>query len=1055
MRVFKHSFALLFGTLVLSAAGSAAAVEITSATFGGLRARAIGPAVMSGRIAAIDAVSGTAPVIYVGAASGGVWKSSDGGITFKPLFDDQVQSIGALRVNRQNPDDVWVGSGESWVRNSVGIGDGVYRSTDGGATWKHLGLAGNRHVAAIRLSNRDPETAYVCALGNAWAPSAERGVYRTTDGGANWTQVLHIDDNTGCADLDIDPANPNILFAALWDFKRSPDFFRSGGPGSGLYRSIDGGTHWQRLESGLPEGELGRIAVALAPSRPGTVYATVESATSALYRSDDLGATWTRLSDASTIGMRPFYFSELVIDPQDAERVYKPAFTLGVSTDGGKTFSSLFGGFGSGIHPDHHALWIDPEDPKHLLLGTDGGVYESRDQNGHWRFIANLPVAQFYHVAIDRDWPYHVYGGLQDNGSWRGPSRAPGGIRNRDWDSVGFGDGFWSFPDPDDGNFVYSEFQGGKLLRVNRRLGEVKWISPAAAAGGPELRFNWNTPLHLPPREPGVLLYGSQFVHRSTDRGESWQVISPDLTTNDPRRQRQLQSGGLTIDNSTAENNTTVYTISASPRDAGVIWTGSDDGLVHVTRDGGGQWQNVTRNIKGAPAGAWVSRIEASPHNAAMAFVTIDAHRNGDFAPYVYLTRDYGATWQALAESDVEGYAWVIKQDPVNPALLFLGTEFGLYVSLDSGDHWARFKENLPKVAVHDIVIHPTEHDVILATHGRGVYIIDDITPLRALTADLMDQEIALLPARPAVMVDGGGLQEFEADDGFSAPNPPQAAVITYWLKKRHLFGPFKLNVYDHENRLIVTLPTAKRPGINRIEWPMRLKPPKLPAATSLAPATQGPRVPEGRYRIELVKGTQTLDGEVELVPDPRTPHTAEDRAVQQKLALDLYAALEDLTYLSESVTDLAAQARDRASTLSGTGARRLEKFAAEIDRFNATLVSTSKAGWLSGEEKLREKMSGVYSAVNDYAGRPTATQLAEAEKYQAELAAAVQRADELLADRLPQINALLTTRNLSPLVRQSREQWDKGSEGARSPGGGARRLASLLPLTFSALARW
>ncbi len=1055
MRFFRPFFSILFVTLALGAGLTAAAAEITSATFGGLRARAIGPAVMSGRIAAIDAVSGTPPVIYVGAASGGVWKSIDGGITFKPIFDDHVQSIGAVRVNRHNPDDVWVGSGESWVRNSVGIGDGVYRSTDGGTTWKHLGLAGNRHVAAIRLSSRDPETAFVCALGNAWAPSAERGVYRTTDGGANWTLVLKVDANTGCADLDIDPANPNILFAAMWDFRRYPDFFRSGGPGSGLYRSIDGGVSWQRLTQGLPEDEVGRIAVAVAPSRPGTVYATVECAESALYRSDDLGATWARLSDASAIGMRPFYFSELVVDPKDAERVYKPAFTLGVSTDGGKTFSSLFGGFGSGIHPDHHALWIDPENPKHLLLGTDGGVYESYDQNGHWRFIANLPVAQFYHVAVDGQWPYHVYGGLQDNGSWRGPSRAPGGIRNRDWESIGFGDGFWSFPDPDDNDFVYSEFQGGKLLRVNRRLGEVKWISPAAAAGGPELRFNWNTPLHMPPLEPGVLLYGSQFVHRSTDRGESWQVISPDLTTDDPQRQRQLLSGGLTIDNSTAENNATVYTISASPRDAGVIWAGSDDGLVHVTRDGGRHWQNVTRNIAGAPAGAWVSHLAASPHDAATAFATIDAHRNGDFTPYVYRTDDYGATWRALAGGDVAGYAWVIKQDPVNPALLFLGTEFGLHVSLDGGGHWARFTENLPKVAVHDIAIHPTEHDVILATHGRGVYIIDDITPLRALTAEIMEQEIALLPARPAVMVDGGGLQEFEADDGFSAANPPQAAVITYWLKKRHLFGPFKLNVYDRENRLIVTLPTAKRPGINRVEWPMRLKPPKLPAATSLAPATQGPRVPEGRYRIELVKGKQSLDGEVELVPDPRTLHTAEDRAVQQKLALDLYAALENLTYLSESVTDLAAQARDRASQLGGRDADRLERFAAKIDEFNATLVSTSKAGWLSGEEKLREKMSGVYGAVNDYAGRPTATQLAEAEKYQAELAAAVESAEKLLTGHLPRLNKMLAARDLPPLVRQSREQWEEDSAGARNPGGGKRRLASILPLAFNALARW
>ena len=576
----RRGFCSLIGILILSTISLLAtetAIEIDSATFGGLRARDIGPAVMSGRIAAIDASAADPVTVWVGSASGGVWKSDNAATSFKPVFDDHTQSIGALRIDPSDAETVWVGTGETWVRNSVSVGSGVYRTTDGGDSWEHLGLEGTERIAKIAVDPTDSDTVFVCATGHLWNANPQRGVYKTTDGGTNWELVFSIDENTGCADLDMDPQEPSILYAAMWQFRRYPDFFTSGGPGSGLYQSTDGGETWNELTNGLPAGEKGRIALAIAPSRPSVLYATVEAENTALYRSDDLGSSWKRTDDSMNVQMRPFYFSELVVDPRDHNRLYKPGFTLTVSTDGGDSFSGLFGaGFNFGtVHSDHHALWINPLNPHQLILGTDGGAYVSNDRARTWRHVRSLPVSQFYHVSHDMEWPYNVYGGLQDNGSWKGPSRSPGGITSGDWQVVGGGDGFWAFADPQDANTLYVEYQGGMLSRVNVATGESKSIKPYAREGEEKLRFNWNTPIHLSPTVPGTIYYGSQYLHRSTDRGESWETISPDLTTDDPERQRQEKTGGLSIDNSTAENNATIYAISESPRNSQVIWVGS------------------------------------------------------------------------------------------------------------------------------------------------------------------------------------------------------------------------------------------------------------------------------------------------------------------------------------------------------------------------------------------------------------------------------------------------------------------------------------------------
>lgn len=1018
----KISTVCLLAGALLPAMAEAKPVNVDSYTFGGLQARSIGPAVMSGRIAALDATSSDTPVIYVGTASGGVWKSKDGGVGFEPIFDEHNQSIGAVKVDPNNDSNVWVGTGESWVRNTVSVGDGVYLSTDAGEKWQHLGLEKTERIAAIEVSSQSSDTVYVCATGALWSDAKERGVYRTTDKGKTWEQVLYVNETTGCSDLVMDPNNPNIIYAGMWQFRRYPDYFTSGGEGSGLYRSIDGGDSWQELTNGLPQDEKGRIALAIAKSQSTTVYATVESENTALYRSDDMGKSWQKKSDAGMVQMRPFYFGELKVDPTDPERVYKPSFITVTSVDGGESFTSMFsGGFNIPIHPDHHALWINPNNPNQLVLGTDGGVYISYNKGGNWRMVGTLPVSQFYHVSHDDQWPYHVYGGLQDNGSWEGPSRAPGGIKPGDWNSIGMGDGFWAFVDKQDHNTIYSEYQGGKLLRLNRTIGEIKNIPPVAGAGEEALRFNWNTPLLVSEANPGTLYYGSQYLHRSTDQGESWQTISPDLTTDDPKRQRQASTGGLTIDNSTAENNATIYTIAESMLDKQLLWVGSDDGLIHLSKNAGQSWQNVSKNIKGVPRGTWVSRVTASPHQAGTAFVTFDGHRTGDMKSYAYRTDDYGQNWQQLSTDEL-GYAWVLKQDRVNPDLLFLGTEFGLYISLDAGNSWARFKENLPKVAVHDLVIHPTEHDVILATHGRGVYIIDDISPLRALTQEKLAEDVVMLPSRPSVMVEGGALQSFAGGNDFIGKNPSEVGVITYYLKKRHMFGDMKINILDENDQIITSLVAGKRRGINRVEWPMRLKAPKFPPSTSLVPGFEGPRVAEGTYKVELIKGKKKYDSTIELVPDPRSSHSKADRMAQQALSMKLYDGINDLTFQLAQLKDVVTQLNDKPE-LKSSAKSKAEKFEKAYKQLNARFTATKK-GMITGESKLREQLGTLFGNVVSYNGKPSQTQVKQADTLIAEVAAALKASQDLLDKQLPAINKALGKEQAIELL--DRATWDE-----------------------------
>ncbi len=1036
------------GLLVLAAlsltqpAAAGGGVKITSDTFGAIRARAIGPALMSGRVAAVAAVPGDQLTLWVGAAGGGVWKSVNGGLTFKPVFDEHTQSIGAIAVDPSDSKIVWVGTGESWVRNSVSVGDGVYRTRDGGETWEHLGLEDTEHIARIVVSPKDSATAWVCATGHLWNANEQRGVFKTTDGGKSWKKVLYVDEDTGCSDLAADPQEPRILYAGMWQFRRSPSFFNSGGPGSGLYRSTDGGETWKRLEDGLPKGELGRIAVAVAPSRPSTVYAVVESKETALYRSDDLGEHWEKRSTSGIVQDRPFYFAHLAVDPNDFNTVYKASWRLGVSEDGGKTFT----GTGGSVHSDVHAIWIDPTNTHRLFIGTDGGAYLSTNRGSRWLHMRNLPISQPYHVSVDNAVPYRVYCGLQDNGSWMAPSRGDRSVARCDWKMVGFGDGFWAMADPSDENVIYSEYQGGNILRVSRSTGETKEIKPYAREGETRLRFNWNTPLAFSPNHPGTIYTGAQYLFRSRDRGDSWERISPDLTTNDPARQRQDETGGLTIDNSTAENNTTIYTISESPLDDQLIWVGTDDGNLQVTEDGGAHWRNVAPNVPGLDGRTWVSSVQASRYDRKTAYVAFDGHRHGDMTPHVYRTTDLGSTWEALTPNGIEGYVHVIKEDTKRSSLLFAGSEHGLFISLDGGKRWVRFKGNLPPVSVRDLVIQEREGDLVVASHGRGIYIIDDLTPIRALTPETIASPVALLPSRPAEMPIKGVSWPFTSDDEFEGDNPREEAVITYWLRKRHLFGDLKVEVYGQDGKLITTIPGSKRVGINRVAWPMRLPPPKVPPATSLVPAMQGPRVLEGTYTVKLIKGKRILEGTVTLVADPRSPRSADDRAFQQRTALALYGDLERLTYLIDAVSDARDQAAARVQKVrSKRLRRRLDAARNHLEGLRTGLVATKK-GAITGEEKLREKLGELYGAVNRYDGRPTDSQLDRKTILEAQLEKAEERFHALVEDELAALNSSLQRAGLEPVTVLSREEWKQRQEaGGGNPGSLAR--PGMLPL--------
>ena len=1004
-----------------------ASAPFNSATISGLGARNIGSAAMSGRISAIAGTreSSGKITLFVGAASGGVWKSDDQGTRYRPVFDEQaVQSIGAIALDPKNAKNVWVGTGEPWTRNSVSIGDGIYKSTDGGESWTKAGLNKSERISRIRVSPTNSDTVYVAVPGALWSDSADRGLYKTTDGGKTWNQILKGGNlSTGCTDLAIDPANPETMFACMWDFRRKGWEYRSGGDSpekpsaSGLFRSSDGGNTWTEItpdkNKGFPKKPYGRLAVAIAPSNAKRIYCFVESPKSALFVSDDGGATWQERDKSQWMVWRPFYFANLIVDPKNPDRLFKTDGALIMSEDAGKSFATV-GGF-NGAHGDVHDVWIDSTNPETVFSGDDGGMWYSYNGGSKWWKAENLPVSQFYHVSVDDNDPYNVYGGLQDNASWVAPSQYPGGITNHQWENMFNGDGFWMFPDPSDPDYLYAEYQGGNVGRVNRKTHEARNIQPTPNYKE-KLRWNWNTPIALSPNEKGTIYIGAQFLFRSRDHGQTWERISPDLTTNDPQKQKQEQSGGVTIDNSSAEMHTTIYSISESPKDKNLIWVGTDDGNLQLTRDSGKTWSNVAGDIPNLPKNSWVNWVQASNFDAGTAYAAFDRHTFGDMAPYVFKTTDFGKTWTPLITANdskmVRGYAHVVKEDALKPDLLFVGTEFGLWVSIDGGKAWAQFKGNhFPAVAVRDLAIQPRDNDLVLATHGRGIWIIDDITPWRALTPEALSQDVAFISARPVQQRIEGSGGWANGSAMFVGDNPPDAAVINYYQRERHLFGKLKIEVLDSTGQVLDEIPASKRPGLNRVMWNMREKPPRVPPAAQIAfGGTRGVRFAPGEYTVRLTKNGKTYETKFTVGLDRRAKFTEADKKAQFDAATKVRALFDDESALMDRILFLRRDVAKMATALPENDPlhKTVKDFDTKIDAVRKKIVATTEGGAITGEERIREHTDQLYGALLSYEGKPGDYHLAYIDTLRRELDDVNKDFDQLLAKDLPALNQSL-----------------------------------------------
>lgn len=855
-------------------ATAAAQSSFSADHFSAMQARAIGPAGMSGRVASVAVCPADGNVIYVGAATGGVWKSQDGGLSWQPVFDRQgTASIGAVTVHPANPDLVWVGTGEGNPRNSQGVGRGIWKSLDGGSSWTFMGLGSSEHIHRVVVHPDDPDRAWVAALGPTWSPGGERGIYRTDDGGRSWQRVLSTNEQSGAADLVIDPRNPDKLFAAMWEHRRWPWFFVSGGEGSGLFVTRDGGDSWERLgpEEGLPEGPLGRIGLAVYRRDPRIVYALVEAEESALLRSEDGGRSWRVVNDQRRIAPRPFYYADIRVDPQNENRVYNLHSRIEVSEDAGRTFRTVVSS--SIIHGDVHELWIDAGDPRHMIMGNDGGIAVTWDRGEHWRFVENLPLAQFYHVTVDDELPYNVYGGMQDNGSWFGPSDvwASRGISNAHWTRVGGGDGFHVADDPSSPRYGWSMSQGGALMRFDRLTGGRSYVQPADP-DSVELRFNWNTGFASDPFRPGTVYLGSQFVHRSSDGGASWERISPDLTTDDEAKQIYEQSGGLTRDATGAENHTTIVSISPSPIEQGMIWVGTDDGRIAYTRDDGLSWAHVEEAVRGVPDSMWVPHVEPSPHEATDAWVVFDDHRRGNMATYLFRTEDLGRRWERVPTEGVEGFAHVVRQDPEVPSLLYLGTEYGLWVSLDGGRAWMKWTHGLPTVPVRDLAIQRREGDLVVGTHGRAAYVIDDLEPLRtaARTAGREMPEVHMFEPPRAwqhEVAEAPGYRSY-GHAMFYGESAPYGALLSFWSTREG--EEAELYITGSEGDTVRALRAGTSAGVNRVVWDLQRSAAGDPADPDRLFRGRGPEVPPATYTVHLRVGTRFAETALRVDLDPR-----------------------------------------------------------------------------------------------------------------------------------------------------------------------------------------
>lgn len=951
--------------------------------FKNLKIRNVGPANMSGRITAVDVVHSNPKTMYVGAASGGVWKSENGGTRWTSVFDDNpTVNIGAIAIQQSNPSVVWVGTGEGNPRNSMNLGMGIFKSLDGGKTWQHLGLEKTKTIHRIIVHPDHPNVVFVGAMGDPFTPNPDRGLYKTEDGGKNWKKILYSNNESGVADMVMDPSNPNKMFVALYEHRRTPYSFRSGGSGSGLYVTLDGGDTFKKLseKNGLPAGDLGRIGIAIAPSNPNRIYAKVEATKNALYRSDDGGESWEMINDNPRFtNNRPFYFQDLAVDSKDENRLYNIYQPLSVSYDGGMSFDpvpQIPADETKGIHADFHAFWMSPDDLDFYIIGGDGGIGITRDKGKSWYFPESIPVGQFYQVNVDEEVPYNVYGGLQDNGNWYGPGYVwrRGGIRTLYWQYLVGGDGFYISPDAEDSNFGYGTSQNGNLYRYDKTGGYYASIKPPQPKDLPRLRFHWNAGFAQDPHDASTVYYASQFIHKSTDKGVTWEVISPDLTNNRPEQQKR-DYGGLTLDASGAEFYNCILTIAPSSMNKDVIWAGSDDGNVHITRDGGKTWVNVKRNIKGMPQNAWVARIHASEHQEGTAWAVVNNYRQGDYAPYLFKTENFGKTWMAMVDENIKGYALSFIQDPVQPALQFLGTENGLWITLDDGKNWRQFKNGFPSVSTMDLKIQRRESALIVGTFGRSIWILDDLKTLREAAGKRLSKPLVAIPSNDAIQVKGlfinapgniwsGFHTTFQGEN-----RPFQRTEIPFFLNEVTDSAQVLMTVYNEGTKLIQSV-ISERPlvsGVNYIQWKLDEEIKRLPGSW-VTEESRGIPVLPGKYKVVLQYGKYSDSTEIKVLPDPRFEFDAQVDIELYKAQVNinnlrsiLVKQLEDLEGKKSKAGSLLAHLNERGSNedLSEATAKIIDALTDLYDKAMGKKPEKQVGAWQSFEvtaaSKIRE----------------------------------------------------------------------------------------------------
>ena len=1059
----KNRIFFLSGIIFLLFVQILSAQKLDISQLENMKARSIGPAGMSGRIVAIDAVVSNPEIIYAGAASGGVWKSLDGGISWKPVFDNEKTiNIGAIKIYQSNPDVVWVGTGEGNPRNSINIGGGIYRSLDAGKTWKMMGLEETKNIHRIIIDPRDENVVYAGAIGNPYGEHPERGVFKTTDGGETWQKILYVDEKTGVGEMIMDPSNPNKLFVNMWEHRRWPWFFSSGGKSSGLYVTLDGGKNWKKLNSednGLPEGDLGRMGLAIAPGDPLVVYALIESKKNALYKSTDGGNKFSKINDSEEIGNRPFYYYEIYVDPADSKRLYSLHSGISMSDDGGKSFTSIEGG----THSDHHAFWINPNNPETIIEGNDGGMNISHDKGKTWRFVQNLPVGQFYHIRVDNEIPYNVYGGMQDNGSWRGPGYVwkTGGIINELWQEVMFGDGFDVMPDPDNARYIYAMSQQGNVGIYDFETGNSYSIKPTAPDLKTKLRFHWNSPIEQDPFDNSTIYYGSQFIHKSTDKGLTWKIISPDLTTNDSTKQKQAESGGLTYDVTGAENHTCILAIAVSPLQKDIIWAGTDDGNLQVTQDGGKNWTNVSANLTGLPKGSWIPQVRASEFEAGEAWVVANNYRNSDFTPYAFHTSNFGKTWERIADNDkVFGYTLCILQDPVEPKLVFLGTEQGLWVSIDKGQNWTRWTHGFPAVSTIDLAIQKREADLAIATFGRSIYILDDIRPLRKMAAtggQVLEDAMTLFEPADAIIVDGiqavSG-SHFPADAIFSGENKTTGANFKVYVKlskdtkkqnsnrnerrarsaetgesgrpsegaKSNGTDSLKIKIYNNSEELIKTITLKPDPGMNVISWRFDEGELKMPTRGGSQSGRRGfgnrsrgsKTALPGNYKIVAEFKDSKDSTQLKVIYDPRIPKTVEALKAQREMIDNLTSDLEILYNGTQRLIEskeIAGKVSSQIKGIEGENIRELQKAVKVIqDSINSVQdfifgKEDSNAQGITSRSELTvtSKAFEAMRYIGSRPGKPTATEERLAAQTKSLMADCIERINSFYENTWPE----------------------------------------------------